>query len=134
VYGFFRFPPITDEPSNTLEQAIALRRVFHFIRGHPDAVFAIAPEGRDSLHERVGIPPPGAGLFIKTLFDQGFKLIPLGFNANQKEILLNFGNPLDLKISPNLSKEDLDLTIREQVKQAIEASLPSQEHAIINKE
>ena len=134
VYGFFPLPPITTKPTDVMEQGIALRSVFTFIRKYPDTVFAIAPEGRDSPNERVGIPPPGAGLFIKTLDDKGFELIPLGFYANQKEIRLNFGNPLHLKISLNLPKEDLDLNIREQVKQAIEASLPSQEHAIINKE
>jgi len=124
VYGFFTFQPVSDDPTNVIEQALSIRRILHFARDHPDSMVSIAPEGRDMVDGTLGNPPPGAGLLIKAFTKVAYRLLPVGFYATPGTCHLNFGKPLLLNIRKTLKKDEIDQQVNQKVMQSIGELLP----------
>jgi len=124
VYGFFTFQPISEDPTDVIEQALAVRRILHFARDHPESILSIAPEGRDTPDGTLGNPPPGAGLLINAFAKLNYRLIPVGFYATSESCHLNFGKPIGLKIKRSLEKDEIDRQMSQRVMESIGELLP----------
>lgn len=124
TYGFITFQPISEDPTVVIEQALAIRRIIHFAKDHPQSVLSIAPEGRDTNDGTLGNPPPNAGLLINAIAKLNYKLIPVGFYASEDTCHLNFGKPISLKSYNGRNKDEIDRKVSQKVMQSIRDLLP----------
>lgn len=125
VFGFILMPPMPPRPWEISKRASAVRQVLNYVKTHPHAVIAMAPEGRDPISGNLEMPSPGVGRFIWQLHKMGLTMIPIGLYEENGFVNLQFGHPL--KIEEDLSdrrSEEIDLYIRKLVMVSIAKCLP----------
>ena len=106
VYGFTLFPPMPLDAADQPARTAAIRNVFQYIKGDPQALIALAPEGRDFPGGVLGEPPPGSGKFLSELSRRLGPILPVGIYEEGDALHLNFGAPFELCSIINLSIEN----------------------------
>ncbi len=124
VYGFTTMPPMPPRGHEVLARARSVRRVLAFVRAHPQAILALAPEGGDQPGGVLNWPPSGAGRFIALLNRAGLPLLPVGIYEADGRLCLNFGQAQSLRYSAGLAPDEKDRTVAAQVMRAIALRLP----------
>lgn len=123
VYEFTTSPPMPPKPKDVNARAIAVRRILEISRS-PDAVIALAPEGRDHPGGILGTFPPGVGRFIEKLAVHCQPIVSIGVYENEQSLCLNFGSSFELNPAPQRSAEIRDLVTSQQVAVALARQLP----------
>jgi 1-acyl-sn-glycerol-3-phosphate acyltransferase len=109
VYGFILMPPMPPKPSETLDRAIAVRRILRYARDAENPVIGIALEGGDFAPVgKVVAPPPGAGRLVLILCEMGLPVLPVGASEEDDCLRLNFGSASFLTTQENLTADERD--------------------------
>ncbi len=123
VFGFLPTPSMEPGYSGADQRAAAVRRVIHYLRGHPQAVIGIAPEGRDALQPGMGELPSGVGKFILYLNRMGLRILLAGITEARGQLNVRFGEPYDLVLAD--AEGDVDeqarAIVREQISRLMKA-------------
>lgn len=125
LYGFMTMPPMPPRPHEVEARAWAVRQVLAFVRNHPQAILALAPEGGDQPGGVLNWPPPGTGRFLALLAEAGYPLLPVGIYEAGGSLCLNFGRMWTLALPPGLSPDERDRYVSDQVVRAIARQLPA---------
>ena len=104
-------------------RARAVRRVIEVAR-EPEAVIALAPEGRDYPKGILGPLPSGVGRFIEKLATHCQPILPIGVYENDESLCLSFGPPIVLPTSSKTTAQVQDQIVGWQVMSAIAQQLP----------
>jgi len=123
-YRFTAMPPMPPAPGDAADRAAAVRQVIGYARATPEAVIALAPEGRDFPGSRLGMPPPGAGRFMLHLGQISGTIIPAGVYEENDKLVVNFGPPFALDIPAGLAPAEQDLVASRAVMDRIAALMP----------
>jgi 1-acyl-sn-glycerol-3-phosphate acyltransferase len=115
VYGFLSMPTMEEGYSDLASRSAAVRRVIEFARCHAEAIIGLAPEGRDSPQDGVGLAPPGGGKFMRQINRMGFTMLPVALFEKDGYLLVRFGKPFDLPKEFDASPKNLDLTVRKWI-------------------
>jgi len=124
VYDITATPPMPPKPSEMEARARAVRQVIRYARIDPAPVIGLAPEGRDHPGGILAPPPQGAGRFIGKLASHCKRIIPIGVYEDVECLCVSFGPPFQLDIPQELSADQRDLTVSNQVIRAIANQLP----------
>jgi hypothetical protein len=114
VYGFLSMPSMVEGFSTAESRGDAVRRVLRFARAHPEAVIGLAPEGRDSPQNGVGLAPAGGGKFMLQLNRMGFHLLPVVVIEHNGRLVIQFGECFDFPAMDERSSQ-VDQEVREMV-------------------
>jgi 1-acyl-sn-glycerol-3-phosphate acyltransferase len=123
VYGFTSTPPMPPTEKDVEARARAVRRVIEVAR-EPEAVIALAPEGRDYPKGILGPLPSGVGRFIEKLATHCQPILPIGVYENDESLCLSFGPPIVLPTSSKTTAQVQDQIVGWQVMSAIAQQLP----------
>lgn len=124
VYGFTTTPPMPPDPRETIERGLAVRRLVNFLRSHPDAWLAFAPEGHDHPGARLGQPPRGVGRLVQLLSRFGLAIVPIGAYEQGGALCLKFGPAYRLDYDEQADEDRMDALILQQVMSRIANLLP----------
>lgn len=108
VYGFTTMPPMPPRPGEEIDRALALRKVFRFIRSNPGAIVGLAPEGHNTPDLSLGWPPPGGGKFMLRLAQRLGRVLPAGTFLEEGELVVRFGPPFCLALPPGSDPAEVD--------------------------
>jgi Acyltransferase len=123
-YQFIPIPAIPAQPGETIEQAMAIRKLFRLIKSEPQAFIGLAPEGQDIPGGKLGWPPPGAGRFILEIARKGFQILPVGIFEDEDCLCLNFGQAYPILLPGDLPAKEVDQVVSRLVMQHIAGQLP----------
>jgi 1-acyl-sn-glycerol-3-phosphate acyltransferase len=120
-FNFLPMPSVREGYSETSQRAAAVRRVVHYARINPQAVIALAPEGRDANQPGMGEMPAGVGKFVLHLNQMGRRILPVGITEAQGRLNVHFGEPYDLQLAQGETNPDerARAIIREQISRLI---------------
>jgi hypothetical protein len=124
IYGFTAAPAMPPQPKEIEARAGAVRCILKVARS-PEAVIALAPEGRDQPNGVLGPFPPGAGRFIEHIAQTCQPIIPIGIYEDADALCLRFGIPFRLQKAVHASAEERDQWVGQQVLTAIAGLLPA---------
>lgn len=117
VYGLVVLPRPEEM---VMGRAAALRRL---LRELGQAPVGLTPEGERGTGRLVE-PPPGSGLFLALLSQQGYPVLPVGVWEEGETLVVRFGCPYSVALERGLSREEQDRLAREQVMVAIGRLMP----------
>ena len=124
VYNFTAMPAMPPAPEDAVERALAVRKLFGYIRKVDKPVVGLAPEGMDFPGGILGWPPPGSGRVIEQLAGMGLTITPIGAYEENGTFCLRFGRSYRLENPPGASRASLDQVVRCSVMQHIACLLP----------
>lgn len=124
IYGFTTMPPMPPRPRDMEARARSVRATLLYVRGHPQAILGLAPEGGDQPGGLLNWPPAGAGRFILLLAAAGFRIVPVGAYEEEGAFCLHFGETYKLRIPDGLSVDEKDHAAAEIVMRTIARQLP----------
>ncbi len=109
TYGAVLVPPIIGNHEMRGQGTAGVRHALALTRGdHPQSV-GVAPEGRTGENQALGLPPPGAGLFLLMLTHETIPCLPLGIYEDENLALtVKFGVPFLLCIPRQLERAERD--------------------------
>jgi 1-acyl-sn-glycerol-3-phosphate acyltransferase len=121
AYGFISMPPMPPRPGEVAGRAGAVRALVAAARRRPTLLLALAPEGMDNPRGPGMLRlPSGAGRLLAAINQAGHPIYPVGVSENNTALVLAFGVPFELRLSPGNSEQEAAA----QVGQAIAALLP----------
>jgi len=115
IYGFVTMPPMPPVQEETTERALSIRKLIEMLHSYPNAILCMAPEGRDFLESKLGIPYAGTGKLIVWLVKNLKRIQPVGVYEDNGTLIINFGNAyfLDQDKNPQLDDEMvIDIVMR----------------------
>jgi hypothetical protein len=124
VYGFTIMPPMPPDPAEVTERALALRRLFAFIRRTPAPFVGLSPEGTTLPGGALGWPPPGSGKMMLHMARHGLKILPAGAFEADGAFHLSFGPLYALELPADLPRTAADRAASRLVMNRIGRQLP----------
>ena len=124
VYGYTTMPPMPPRPGDVEARARSVRTVLEYVKGHPDCVLGLAPEGADQVEGMLSVPAPGVGRFALLLAGLGCEFVPVGAFEADGAFCLNFGPAYRLSVPPGLSTDEKDRVAAEIMMKKIAVLLP----------
>jgi len=121
AYSFLPMPTMVPGYSTPQQRAAPVRGVIQHLRSRPDLVLGLTPEGMDTADGRLGLPPAGAGKFIRYLQQQGLPILPVGVCEKGGQLQIHFGESYVLP--PPAASGDADLAVRQMVMERIRVLL-----------
>jgi len=112
IYKFTAMPPMPPMPADVANRAMAVRKIFGFIRKAKTQVIGMAPEGRDMAAGVLGWPPAGTGRLIFELSKKGFSILPIGAYEEEDTLHIRFGEPYELIIPGEIPAIEIDKYVR----------------------
>ena len=125
MYAFTSMPPMPPRPQDTHRRAGAVLALLRYVRLHPNAVLALAPEGGDAPGGVLASLPSGAGRFLLLLAGAGFPVVPVGCWEESGALCLRFGPAYRLQVPPGAASGERDRLAGEAVMHAIACQLPA---------
>lgn len=123
-YGLVTMPAMPPVPDDAAERALSIRQLMDKIRGDPEAVVCIAPEGMDFPGGVLGRPHPGTGRLLSQMARQLKRILPVGIYEEAGQLNLHIGQPYGLEIPGE--RENADQLVIDQVMRIIAALLPDE--------
>lgn len=124
IYKFTAMPPMPPTPADVVNRAMAVRKMFEFIRKAKMPVIGMAPEGRDMATGVLGWPPPGTGKLILELSQRGFSILPIGAYEEEGALCIRFGKPYELIVPAVIPATELDKYVSQTIMHQIAINIP----------
>ncbi len=124
VYGFSMMPPMPPMPGEEGLRAAAVQRLVQYVRGHPDALLGLAPEGGDQPGGVLSDPPEGFGRLALLLSRRGMLFYPVGVYDEAGCLCVRFGERYCLSVPVGPDRHAVDCLAREMVMCRIADCLP----------
>jgi len=124
VYGYTTMPPMPPRPGDVEARARSVRTVLEYVKGHPDCILGLAPEGADQVEGILSVPAPGVGRFALLLTGLGCEFVPVGAFEADGAFCLHFGLGYTLSVPPGLSTDEKDRVAAKIIMKKIAALLP----------
>jgi hypothetical protein len=124
-YQFIAMPAIPAQPEETIDRAMAIRKLFRLIKSDPAAFIGIAPEGQDIPGGKLGWPPPGAGRLVMEIARKGFKVLPVGIFENDDCLCVHFGQVFPVTKPEGVPAKEVDQAVSRMVMHHISCQLPA---------
>jgi 1-acyl-sn-glycerol-3-phosphate acyltransferase len=125
TYGFTLMPPMPPRPQDVEARARSVRAALAYIKAHPGAFVALAPEGGDQPGGLLSWPPSGTGRFIALLAPAGRPVLPVGVYEDSGCLCLNIGEPYSLSIPPGLPTGERDRHVAARTMRSLARLLPA---------
>jgi len=125
IYGFTTMPPMPPRPKDVGARAASVRAVLEKVRGMPDLVLGLAPEGHDPASEVLTPPASGVGRFGLLLSRAGLQFVPVGAYEMDGAFHLHFGKRYTLSVENDLSADEKDTSAAQTMMKCIACLLPS---------
>lgn len=131
-YGFFSMPPMPPNPKDVEVRAKSVRQILSFTKaelknsGGNGLVLGLAPEGGDQPGGLLSLPPNGSGRFIWLISHLGVPIVPIGVFIDERGLCLSFGESYLPTVGPVIGRDQLDLSVRNELMEHIAAQLPQE--------
>jgi hypothetical protein len=124
VYGYTTMPPMPPRPRDVAARARSVRAALEYVKGHPDLILGLAPEGADQVGGKLSAPAPGVGRFGLLLAGSGSAFVPVGAYESDGAFCLHFGPAYRLSVPSGSSKDEKDRAAAEIMMRHIALLLP----------
>ena len=108
VYGYTTMPPMPPRSKDVEARARSVRKVLEYVKGHPDFILGLAPEGADQRGGQLSLPSSGVGRFASLLAGLGSAFVPVGAYEADGAFCLHFGPAYWLSVPSGLSNDEND--------------------------
>jgi hypothetical protein len=131
-FGFFTMPPMPPNPKDLEMRAKTVRQILSWAIAEmkkdqgSGLVLGLAPEGGDQPGGRLSLPPSGSGRFIWHISHLGVPVVPIGVFIDERGLCLSFGESYLPTAGPVIGRDQIDLSIRNELMERIAAQLPQE--------